>query len=829
MGLGMRNTDVGTTSIEEGLKALRTLLAEVGSLKLDWNEADTRFQFIDPFIKDCLGWPTSEINVERAYEGTYTDYELGKPRMAIWEAKREGIYFELPANPTQKIVASLQSIMALDKKAASAIEQVQHYCSARGTPIAVVCNGHQLIAFLAVRQDGIAPLEGRCLVIDGYDQLVKDFPRLWQNLSPEGVKERRIFRFLTTGAESGIPRKLSSFLLTYPSFRYKSEIQTNLRMVAELLIEDVVKTPEVEAQFYRECYCESGTLAQDALISKQILAARYAALFDPSAPSPSLAAVKPGKKETSLTPEIMAEALVSRPIVLIGDVGVGKTSFLKHLMYVSAFEEFQRAVYVYIDLGSQAALEQDLKEFVISEIESQLLSRYEINVQENNFVRGVYNLDIELFRKGIYSNLYESNRAEYEKKLLEFLEKKLASRAEHLRKAIQHIVAGRHKQVVIMIDNADQRNLAVQQEAFVVAQNFAQQWKAAVFVAVRPQTFYQSKQAGAFSAYPQKIFTISPPRADLVVEKRLTFALAMAEGKLPIERLEGVTLNFESLSLFLKALLYSLKHNTELVELIGNITGGNIRQVIDLVIKFIGSPNVDAEKIIDIMSRTGRYTVAAHEFAKTPLLGEYSHYDPSSSVAMNLFDARSSDEREHFLVSMIIAYLNYDGPHRNQEGFVTSGNIISEMQHWGFTPQQIESALRRSTNKRLIETTERITFEEDITGLIGEMPAAFRITTIGAYHLARWSTTFGYLDAMAFDTPIFDSQVIEQLARNPESFDIRDRLYRSTIFRTYLTSVWHKSGLAPPYFDWTSLLQIGDDSFERVSSAIANIKKKSNR
>jgi len=503
----MTESDLGTTSIETGLKELEALIKKISADRPDWNEADTRFQFIDPFITDCLGWPRYEMKLERRQDNAYTDYELGSPRATIWEAKREGVYFELPANPSQRSIGSLKSIMSLDENAASAIKQVQSYCSARGTPVAVVCNGHQLIAFLASRQDGQSPLEGLCIFINGHEQFIKEFPLLWQNLSPAGIKERRIIRLLTTGAESGVPKKLSSYLLHYPSFRYKSDMQSSLRTVAELLIEDVVKTAEVEAQFYKECYCESGALARDALVSRQILAARYSALFAPTESAPKLTPVKPAKDELALTPEIMAEALSRRPIVLIGDVGVGKTSFLKHLMYVSAFDEFQRAIYVYIDLGSQAALEHDLKDFILAEIERQLLDRYNVDVNESHFVKGVYNREIELFRAGIFGGLYESNKVEYDKRLLEFLHGKIQKKAEHLRSSIQHIVAGRNKQVVLMVDNADQRNIDVQQEAFIIAQNFSQQWRAAVFITVRPQTFHQSKRAGTFAAYPQKVFT----------------------------------------------------------------------------------------------------------------------------------------------------------------------------------------------------------------------------------------------------------------------------------------------------------------------------------
>ena len=321
-----------------------------------------------------------------------------------------------------------------------------------------------------------------------------------------------------------------------------------------------------------------------------------------------------------------------------------------------------------------------------------------------------------------------------------------------------------------------------------------------------------------FSILPH---TISPPRVDLVVEKRLNFALEMADGRRRINQLEGITLNFKSLSLYLNALLYSLKSNNDLVELFSNITGGNIRHALDLVTKFIGSPNVNAAKIMKIMEESGDYLIPVHEFTKSALLGEYSHYHADSSFAMNLFDVRFSDEREHFLVPMVAAYLNFDGPHRNREGFVTSDNVIKEMQNWGFTPQQVESALRRMTNKRLIETTERITFDEDITGLIGEMPTAFRITTVGAYHLLKWATTFAYLDAMLFDTPIFDGNVMGVLSRDPASFDIDERARRVTTFRSYLTAVWHNSGLAPPYFDWIRLLPVGEPSFEKVGRFIA--------
>jgi predicted nucleotidyltransferase len=62
--------------------------------------------------------------------------------------------------------------------------------------------------------------------------------------------------------------------------------------------------------------------------------------------------------------------------VLLGDVGVGKSSFRKHLMYVSAYDEFQHALHVYVDLARSGALSENLRDVVLDQIEAALLNEY---------------------------------------------------------------------------------------------------------------------------------------------------------------------------------------------------------------------------------------------------------------------------------------------------------------------------------------------------------------------------------------------------------------------------------------------------------------------
>jgi hypothetical protein len=153
---------------------------------------------------------------------------------------------------------------------------------------------------------------------------------------------------------------------------------------------------------------------------------------------------------------------------------------------------------------------------------------------------------------------------------------------------------------------------------------------------------------------------------------------------------------------------------------------------------------------------------------------------------MNVFDAQAADKKEHFLALMIVAYIGSSNTEKDRDAFVYTKAIVQEIQRWGFVPDQITNKLRKLTNRRLIETTERVTFEEDLIRLVGELPDGFRYTSTDVYHLRRWAGKFSCLDAMLFDTPIFDTNLRDDISIDLGSFDISDRYVRTIKFRQYL-------------------------------------------
>jgi len=131
------------------------------------NEATTRLHLINTLLTDCLGWEMRDISCEehqRKERAEYTDYTFFAPRrMMILEAKREGVTFEVPTSKVA-IIYTLNSICKGNSLLKSAVDQVASYCQSRGIPIAVICNGHQLLAFVANRNDGVPPINGKALV-----------------------------------------------------------------------------------------------------------------------------------------------------------------------------------------------------------------------------------------------------------------------------------------------------------------------------------------------------------------------------------------------------------------------------------------------------------------------------------------------------------------------------------------------------------------------------------------------------------------------------------------------------------------------------------------
>ena len=211
-------------------------------------------------------------------------------------------------------------------KLSTIVATAMRYCQERSIPLGAVCNGHQLIAFLGSRADGVPAKDGNCLIFYSLADMASQFRTVWDNLSRAGVDAYTLHTTLKMTGGQPPPEKLSARLASYPGFKNRNPFQTDLKILGELFIEDVVRAPQLQKDFLQACYAQSGALIN-----------------------------------------------------------------------VSASDLFENALSLYVDFGKEPALAEDLEGFVLKSCTAQLNSKHGIDIEENDFVRGVYHSELARF------------------------------------------------------------------------------------------------------------------------------------------------------------------------------------------------------------------------------------------------------------------------------------------------------------------------------------------------------------------------------------------------------------------------------------------------
>jgi GTPase SAR1 family protein len=605
---------------------------------------------------------------------------------------------------------------------------------------------------------------------------------MWDALSPPGVAEGNLDRLLSADTLPLPPEKLSQRIIDYPGHKNRNPASTEMQILGGIFLEDLAREPVLEEKFLEDTYCKSGALSQYALVSKDLLRSRYSQFFESEAKASASPAV--GKKGVS--PEVLsaigAAAISRRPILLVGDVGVGKSIFIRRLIKIDAREELSKAIVLYIDFGSKPSLASDLKSYVSDEIERQLREDIHVDVNEANFVRGVYNVRIDQFAKSTKGELRKIDPESYLRSELDFLIELVSNKEEHLKQSLGHISKGQKRQIVLFLDNVDQRPIDFQEQVFIISQTMASEWPLTAFLALRPETFFESKVRGFIAAYQPRVFTIDPPRIDRVLVKRLSFALDSLNengivGSLPF----GVELSSSSLCDYMEMLKEAIEKGGEIVEMIDNMCAGNVRAALAFLTSFVGSGHVDSKKILKVIERGETYHLPFHEFFRAVILGDGEHYNPANSPFINIFDISTDSPGEHFLLPALISFVERQGQIGGSEGYVEKDQVYAAMSEAGFHPNQVRSALARATDKGLMTTPVR---------LRGDSTSRLRISPAGAYMIKKIAGLFAYIDVVVVDVPI---TAIDDRIRIRDARTLEDRIDRAELFLNYLNKCWIKS------------------------------------
>lgn len=738
------------------------------------NESTTRLRIIDTILFDILQWDKDDVETEKYCRASgYADYVFflsDKPILVI-EAKKSGSNFLLPDRIYKDRPYQFGLLAKECKDAALALEQACGYAATLGSIYIAITNGHQWLFTLAFVPN--QSLESRLVyVFESFKAIADRFSRFCKCFNCDGLSSNSISRELLDSLRLPAPAKLSSKIPGYPQVSGRNVFQNELSYILDFLWQ-VLAQKENSEVFVENCYVNPQAHSDILIVTKELIEKR--------------------KREDEIISEYNIETIdrlpqkianlpAEKPFILLGEVGRGKSSFLKYLRYIAAKDNLKNYIQIELNFIDRPDSHDEIYHFVYDEVERQLLENYSIDIHDDSFVRGVLNLDLLRLKNTTRAKFLANDKQKYAEFEIEHIESMTEDKHIYLTKVFHHLKKGQKKSLALFFDNLDRRSQGIQEEAFLKASAIARDWASLVFICLRPVTYYKSRETGVLDTISPTAFTVGNPDLPLVLKRRFAYARKLSLGSdqdfsksLNVPD-RNVRLDLSSVAQLFESCEFAAWKKHGIVPTLEAISNGNIRRLLDFTRKILCSGHLDTKKILNKIQSSGNYYIPDYEGVKTLLFGNYMQYDPTNSPFVNLFDIQYEDASEHFTKLAILHYLAKTPNISQSNTYSKTIDLMSYLASLGFSYGVSMDSIQLLINKRYIHSIGQENLSDDDT---------VKISSLGRFHIFNLVTVFQYLDAVIVDTPILDARLRDQIT---EVFKIQDRLDRTELFLSYLNS-----------------------------------------
>lgn len=738
------------------------------------NEATTRLRAINTMLFEVLGWDQRDVDAETHVRAEgYADYVLryGEVSIGVVEAKRDGETFVLTGAKYTAEPAGFALLSKESKAAREAILQAAGYAASLGAKYVAITNGHQYIITLAF-VSGV-PIEHRSvMVFESLDAIAGRFRPFFECLSPAGVRANALAGKLLESRRAPAPTKLSTSIQGYPKPADRNIIANEIGWVLSTVWDEANKN-ESDESFLRRCYVipelSRGTLAQ----AKEIIDQRT------KADAPNAATQVHAQSEAK---HLVTIVRPEKPIIVLGRVGHGKSTFLSYLRLVEAKDQLANYVQIEIDFLDRPATASEVQRYVFHAVDQQLLSRHHLDIREAVFARAALDSELRRFRSSISGSRHAKGTPEQQLAEDDYVEEYQKDEHRYLTAAIRHLRRSRHKSVAVFFDNLDRQDEAIQVQALLQASALARDWEAMIFVCLRPGTFHRSVATGTLDAIAPRTIAITPPRPDILLRKRFELAKEVAAGdSARAGNLQAASFgrnikaSLPSAAMFFECCGNSFINNRGLTKVFEAVSNGDMRSLLRYVRDVLTSQHLNTKKILENI-KAGGYLLAAHEAVRALLYGDYWHYDPNKSVFPNVFDIDHADGAEHFIRPLALHFLERQTDTSSSHGFVPTKDITQYLCQLGFGQDTAQVALAWLSRTKCVE--DRLGESVFSSG-----QDQVRVTSLGRFVVSDLVGSFVYADAVVVDTPITDAATRASIK---DETTIESRVARCRLFKKYL-------------------------------------------
>lgn len=785
---------------DESLNKFKEFRNKVKTYTKDFlSEADTRCKFIDQLFKSCLGWDEQNIRREHRVSNDtdktgYADYifQIHIPLLVV-EAKRKDLIFEFPKDERRKY--KINGVISKNEDLIEAINQSRSYAENRSIKYAIVTNGIQLIAFIATRTDGIPWRNGECVVfrdlgdiennyIDFYNLFYKD-NLIAHSLEKEFSMEHKILR----------GNRLIGVLEKPDEPIYRNAYSDAMNKMIEDYFSDIVELADKEV--FENCYCTNTEI--------KLYENNLESLLKDNLPAYATGIKKiilksfKKKEEFEKDMESYSEGSTTRiPILLIGNLGAGKTTFLRWFFDIKIDKNVRSKIFpIFIDFLKGPVDETKYVDYIQDKILNSLEQNSTFKLSEWNKLQAIYRDLIKREEKGPMEPIAKSNRQEFDKHIADKMETWRGNKFNHIGRLIKYLSTHHGVKVLVVYDNADQKGMDFETKIYQFANMLTMEFRCLSIISLREDSYWQASRVGIFDAYQTHVYHLRAPRFKELLEKRLYFALS----KIKKERNEYYTsfgafkVKIEDLQAFLELIISSmLKHGKgiAILRFLECLACCNMRDALNMFKTFLTSGNTKIESYIaNYLIRKGEPVIPFHEFARSVMMQDFRYYSESkSNIVIDLLSVGKGLNVSPFTRLRLLEILSR---HKNTSSAIGKGyykipDMTERFMQINYDPSYIIEHLNALLKYNLIETDNNIRTTVSKSEYI-------KITASGEYYLTYLINDFVYLDVIITDIPIFETEVFEKILdifnkeRSQGQRRIKRRLESTELLLDYLAKL----------------------------------------
>jgi DNA-binding transcriptional ArsR family regulator len=484
--------------------------------------------------------------------------------------------------------------------------------------------------------------------------------------------------------------------------------------------------------------------------------------------------------------------------LLIGGAGAGKTTFLQWFFRVNEQRpRLENTVLIWVDFREAGYATDEVAQRLRQEIISQLEDSPLLGLDSLGALQAVYSDRISRLRKTTLAP-FEQDASQMQTKIAECINQWQSDAYEYLRRLLYYAIHHSGRSVLIVLDNADQKDEPFQYAVYDVAQQLANSESVSIVLVIRESTFFKASQSPRLNAFSQQqVFHIQAPRLGPVLSKRFSY-LASSIRKQPftITSAAGYTLTVDNVNQFLALLEKSIlegKESPRILELLETVSNGSVREALNLVYEFLVSGHTKMDMYFWEYAQGETSRIPYHEFLASVMLDEMAFFSENDShTFVNLFARQPGPGDSHFSRLRILAMAEALSPGNTlrSEDYVPLEAIREPFVQCGMAQATVDRHLKSLVRFGLLIADTQAREEKEFKSV-----KSVHLTAAGRYYLDRLAGDFEYCSRVIPDTFIVDEKVYSQMVElyrfafsNNFLLSLDRRLQVTEIFVRYLDS-----------------------------------------